>query len=193
MFDFLKKKAEELNPLQPKKPLLFTQEVLLDPADNDVLSEGCQMMFLKKDGSAYAGKKYCGKVFKPCWDYITGFCTPDQMKRISFNKFEIEVRGDADMSLVFPDPHDKPYIYRCGHTYLYPHLLPNTEYFCSLDDHEDHFDIKVDGKLIGTIEEREKRDRLTKLRGMLAKGYQATAQIDPSAGSCGIFLVVRKV
>ena len=183
MFDFLK----------PKKPLLFTQRVQLDPSEDKILMEGCQMMSLKKDGSAYAGKKYCGKVFKPCWDYIRGFDTPDQMKRTGFNSFEVEVRGEADMTGIFPDPHDNPYIYRCGHSLLYPHLLPNTEYMCDLVDKKDHFDIMVNGSMIGTIEEKEGRDRVSKLRGMLAQGYQTTAQIEPTPASCGIFVIVRKV
>lgn len=182
MFDFLK-----------KKPLLFTMDVILEPCVSSVLDEGCQMMFLKKDGKAYAGKKYVGQVYKPAWDYIRGFCTPQKMYRKEWNRFQVEVTGEADMSNVFPDPHDKPYIYKCGRVKQYPHMLPNTEYFCELAPVGQHLDIIVAGNKIGELTDKRKDGRIDRINKMINTGYQATAQIDPSPESCGIFVIIRKV
>ena len=181
MFDFLKK----------KEPLLFTMKVMLDPCYDNVLMEGCQLMLLKPDGSAYAGKKMAGRIPVNAWKYITGFCTPDQMKRTGYNSFDVEVRGTADMTNVIPDPHDKPYIYRCGHVATYPHMLPHTEYLCDLVRSDDHLDIMVNNEKIGEMD--DKRGRCEKVEKMLAGGFQATAQIEPSPNSCGIFVRIRKV
>lgn len=172
MFDFLK-----------KKEVLFRQDVMLDPSDDDVLMQGCQVMTLKEDGTAYAEKKKAGMVYAPAWEYVTGFCMPKTMKRKSFNLFEIEVTGTADRSLVFPDPHDKPYVFRCGYADKYPHLLPATEYLCDVKDGE----IFVGGQKIGETTKSKKIEQMVK------SGFQATAQIMPTPHSCGIFVIVRKV
>lgn len=195
MFDFLKKMTtpKQAQPAQVKKdPLLFTIDVMLDPCNDAVLNEGTQVMTLDKNGTAYAGRKIAGKIDPHCWAYITGFGTPDQMKRLAYNRFKVEVRGAADMSDVFPDPHDKPYIYRCGYSQEYPHMLPMTEYRCSLVDQDDHFDVVVAGNVVGRMND-DRYGRLKKLSAMISKGFQTTAQIDPDGKACGFFVIVRKV
>ena len=183
MFDFLKKKKKE--------PLLFTMKVILNPCNDNVLMQGCQLMTLSSDGKAYAGKKKAGSIPPNTWRYITGFCIPDHMQRTGYNSCDVEVRGEADMANTFPDPHDKPYIYRCGHVKVYPHLLPATEYLCDLVRSDDHLDIMVNGEKIGEMS--DDRGRCEKLERMIAGGFQTTAQIELSPESCGIFVIVRKV
>lgn len=181
MFDLLKK----------KEPLLFKMKAMLDPCDDDVLMKGCQLMKLKDDGTAYAGKEKAGKIPANVWEYITSFCTPKKMQRTGYNSFEVEVRGAADIPNAIPDPHDKPYIYRCGHEKHFPHMLPGTEYLCALSKNGDDLDIIVNDQKIGTVTDKD--GRVKRLEDMIRKGFQTSAQIEPSPMSCGIFLIVRKV
>lgn len=187
MFDFLKRKAPE----PPKDPLLFKMRVMLNPSNDNVLMEGCQLMTLMRDGTAYAGRKVAGRIPSNTWKYITGFCTPDHMQRTGFNSFEIEIRGTADIPSAYHTPEDSQYVYRCGHVEKYPHLLPDTEYLCDLVRNGDHLDIMVNNEKIGEMDNA--RDRCDRLEKMLSDGFQATAQIEPAPEHCRIFLIVRKV
>lgn len=83
---------------EPKAEPLFSIEIELDPYSENVLQEGHQDVTVRFDGSVYTGGKYAGEI--PCWNYITQFDKPKSMKRIAFNRFTMDVRGEADQTLI---------------------------------------------------------------------------------------------
>ena len=174
-------------------PHLFDLEVRLEPYDSDVLNIRAKKVALAPNGNAIINGKIAGKVYM--WDYIKQFGTPDSMTRTDFNRFTVSVCGEADKSLVFPDPHDKPYIYKCGNTCTNcPPMMPSTEYLCEMRyDHEkkNRYDVYVAGVKVGSLE--DKNDRVPKLVRMLHTGYQATAQVEPNLAKFSLYVVVRKV
>lgn len=181
MFDFLKK----------KDPLLFTMDVKLEPYDDNVMNIRTLKVDIK-DGYAYIKGKRAGKICM--WDYISQFGTPTEMVRTDFNRFKVDVRGTADRSLIFPDPHDKPYIYNCGIAAKCPPMMPGLEYICEMKyDHEnkDKYDVYVAGKKVGTL--KEKNGRVARLTRMLHTGYQATAQVEANLTKFTLYVIVRKV
>ena len=179
--------------VKPKKDPLFVMEIELDPY-TDNLDQRCETMRISVDGSVYNNRKlYVGKIPEAQWRYIRQFDKPSKMSRTGYNRFTVEISGDIDKSKVFPDPGDKPYIYKCGDTLFMPYMVPGQEYYCELVDQQDHFDVLVDGKKLGELKELKDRNRVSKLRAMLDKGYQATAQIELTLYKSILYLIVRKV
>jgi hypothetical protein len=176
-----------------KQPHLFDLDVRLEPYNQDVLYIAAKKVAIAPNGNAIINGKIAGKVYM--WDYIKQFGTPDVMKRTGFNEFTVDVCGEADTSLIFPDPHDKPYIYNCGNTCdNCPPMMPHTEYLCDMrydHDNKNRYDVYVAGKKVGSLE--DKHDRVPKLVRMLHSGYQATAQVEPNLAKFSLYVVVRKV
>lgn len=179
MFDFLK----------PKEEPIFHLSVELDP----YFRSAPKKLKVKPDGTVMNGRQQMGAISKPLWDYISQFSTNVELEPIVYNVFDAKVYGEYDRSGIFPDPKDRPYIYRCGKALLWPRMIPSEEYYCDMIDKDDHFDIVVDGVKVGTLDEREGRDRVGKFRSMLKQGYQATAQIETSLKNCQLFVIMRKV
>lgn len=174
-------------------PLLFTMEFDLEPYNRDVLDQGVQIMTVKKDGIVMSEKYVAGHIPEDIWKFMQHFGAPSVLTRTGYNTFRASICGTADRSNIFPDPHDEPYIYRCGLAISWPFMLPSEEYYCEMVDKEDHFDVVVDGTKVGELKNRDDKDRVSKLRHMLKNGYQATAQIETARRNCHLFVVVRKV
>ena len=189
----LRNRPTNLGFVEPKIEPLFVMEVELDPYTNN-LDQRCELMSINFDGSVYNRQKmYVGKIPTVQWDYIMQFDKPEEMKRDGYNRFIVKVYGEIDRSKTFPDPGDRPYIYKCGDTLFFPNMIPGTEYYCELADQQDHFDVLVDNKKLGELQDVKGRNRVSKLRAMLGKGYQATAQIELTLYKCILYLIVRKV
>ena len=182
MFDFLKKNEEPL----------FTLSVKLEHRAEDALTEKAPIVKIKSDGSVYAAIKRIGNIAPPLWNYILQFGTPKEMRRESPLVFDMDVYGQVDRADICENPIGHPYIYSCGVTDIWPHMIPHAEYYCQIIDHEDHFDVIVSGVKIGEMEDIEEKKRLAKLRNMLSNGYKATAKIAPQDNYCDLFVNIRK-
>ena len=180
MFDFLKS----------KKPLLFTIEVSLDPYNSDVLGIGSKELQIKSDGTAINCGKPAGRI--PIWNYIKQFDTPRSMSRIDFNRFMIDVHGEADRTLIAEPVARKPYSYECVLT-AYPNMIPNQEYLCSLVLNGDLIDVIVGGVKIGELIDKKKRGTIEKVEKMLGNGWRTTAMIYPSRGKLTLWVNILKV
>lgn len=176
-----------------KEPPLFTLEVKLEPYNEEALAMSAKKVEISPDGDAIIKGRNAGKI--KMWDYIKQFGTPTEMVRTDYNRFTVDVCGQADMSLVFPDPHDKPYIYNCGTAKTKcPPMLPSKEYLCDMrydHDKKNRYDVYVADQKIGALE--DKNGRVAKLVRMLHSGYQATAQVEPNFEKFSLYVIVRKV
>lgn len=168
---------------------LFTLDVKLDPFDEDVLQEGAQD-FSIVDGAAYANGKYAGKV--NLWDYIKNFDRPNHMRRTDFNRFDVDVYGEADCSLVAEDVPKKPYDYECDFV-VYPAMLPDTEYLCSLKLNNDHYDVIFDGNKIGELWDRKNRGVIEKVQKMIMRNWRTVAMVHPARGNLVLYVRIVKV
>lgn len=171
------------------KPKLFTLEVMLDPYDDDVLMEGAQDLTLTHDGFAYANGKYAGKV--NLWDYIKNFDRPHDMIRKDYNRFEVEVRGEADRSLAADPVAKRSNDYECDFV-CYPAMLPNTEYLCSLELKDDHYDVIYDGTVIGELRDPKNRGVIDKVAKMLSHNWRTTAMVHPTRGKLALYVCIVK-
>lgn len=189
LFDKLFKKPED--PVPEKKPLLFTLQVELERYNSDVLDKGAQTFTLRDDGSAVSGRQIAGYLSPAVWNYIRSFGSADKLRRKGYNDFEVKVYGEADRSLIVPDPHKKPYQYdcKCG----FPHMIPHEEYLCSLTDNGDSFDVYVDNTKVATYVDTKNRGKIDTIRRYLSRGWQTTAQLEPYHSKATLVINIRKV
>ena len=169
---------------------LFTMYVSLDPYNEAVLDKGAQSFTVLKDGTALTGRFIAGSVKPKQWDYIKSLGTVDTLRRCRYNEFEADVFGEVDRSKIFPDPHDRPHIYKCGRLDHYPPMIPGEEYYCEIVPDGDLMDVYVGDEHLGKY--AEKYGRTDQIKKWLEKGYQSTAQIELHSDSCSLFLILRK-
>lgn len=164
--------------VKPKREPLFSIEIELYPYSEDVLQEGHQDVTVMFNGSVYTGGKYAGEI--PCWDYISQFDKPKSMKRIAFNRFQMDVCGEADQTLIAEPVAKRPYSYDAVVTSSAPKMLPHREYICSLSLQGDHFDVLLGADKIGEIWDKKNRGTIEKVNKMLSRGWRTTAELGVS-------------
>lgn len=173
---------------------LFTMKVELSPCNEKIMSEHPKQLKLLSDGTAKYGNKIAGKIRKNIWNYMLQFGVPTEATEFDpegYNMFNVNVPGTVDEDLIAPEEDGKIYSYHCG-TIPFPKMIPDTEYKCELIDNEDHFAIKVDDKIIGSVEQAKDRDRLGILRRMLRQGFTMTAQIGYNLTKCNLYLILHE-